>query len=421
MDSKGVVLTCKESENAVGYQLLFGSNSYRVMDYTIISDIPTPPDEIITTLPFEKTWWTVRVRDEYGSTIYADPKPISIVNISLPIENISKGRRYGYIQDSIVDSGLGDTIVVGEGIYQENIDFKGKSIILQSTDPNDPAVVAATVINGVGQRPVVTFSGGEEASCLLAGFTITGGTVGISCGDASPTIRNCTIGSNGPNAIEFWEGYEPRIIDCTVLGYVHDRRLLGHWALDETEGIVAQDSAGRIKAELFGDPVWRPTDGMVDGALMLDGIDDFVGTWASSDLSAGRLSVFAWIKGGAPGQVVVSQSGGVNWLMADASHGYLKTDLKEAGDTARSLVSEVTITDGNWHHVGITWDGMNRFLYVDGVAVASDTQTSLKRSSRGLNFGCGPDEASGTFWSGLIDDVRIYDVALTPEEIEAFV
>ncbi len=56
---------------------------------------------------------------------------------------------------------------------------------------------------------------------MLAGLTITGGTVGISCGDASPTIRNCTIGSNGPNAIEFWEGYEPpTIIDCTIIGKV---------------------------------------------------------------------------------------------------------------------------------------------------------------------------------------------------------
>jgi len=191
-------------------------------------------------------------------------------------------------------------------------------------------------------------------------------------------------------------------------------KLIAHWKLDETEGTIIYDSVSEIQADLFGDPIWQPTDGMVDGALMLDGIDDFVGTWSIPGLSDGELSVFAWVKGGAPDQVVVSQYNGVSWLMADASQGYLKTDLKEPGDTAQSLVSEVTITDGEWHHVGIAWDGTNRVLYVDDVAVASDTQTSLERSTIGLNIGCGPNEESGTFFSGLIDDVRIYDRAITP-------
>ena len=190
--------------------------------------------------------------------------------------------------------------------------------------------------------------------------------------------------------------------------------LIAYWKLDETEGAMAHDSVGNIRADLYGDPVWRPTDGMVDGALMLDGIDDFVGTWYIPNFSDGHLSVFAWVKGGAPGQVVVSQFHGVNWLMADASQGYLKTDLNEAGPAAQSLVSEVTITDGNWHRVGITWDGTNRVLYVDDVAVASDTQPGLEFSVRGLNIGCGSDETSGTFFSGLIDDVRIYNRAVIP-------
>jgi N-acetylneuraminic acid mutarotase len=73
VDANGVVLTCEISENAIGYQLLFGSEPYRVMDYTIASDAPEPPNEVITTFPFEQTFWTVRVYDEYGSTIYADP------------------------------------------------------------------------------------------------------------------------------------------------------------------------------------------------------------------------------------------------------------------------------------------------------------------------------------------------------------
>jgi len=72
-DPNGFVLTCEESENAVGYELLFGDDPYRVMDYEVISDTSTPPNDIITTIPPDKTWWTIRVRDQHGSSIYADP------------------------------------------------------------------------------------------------------------------------------------------------------------------------------------------------------------------------------------------------------------------------------------------------------------------------------------------------------------
>jgi hypothetical protein len=84
-DPNGALLTCEESENAVGYQLLFGPDPYRVMDYYIISDTPAPPNSVITTLPFDETWWTVKVRDQYGSTIYANPMYIDASMLSFPI------------------------------------------------------------------------------------------------------------------------------------------------------------------------------------------------------------------------------------------------------------------------------------------------------------------------------------------------
>ena len=78
------------------------------------------------------------------------------------------------------------------------------------------------------------------------------------------------------------------------------------------------------------------------------------------------------------------------------------------------LVSETQITDGNWHHLGFVWDGSNRTLYVDGVAVAEDTQPDLEGSQMGLYIGTGKDTEPGTYFSGLIDDVRIYNRAVMP-------
>jgi hypothetical protein len=418
LDPNGVVLTCKESENAVGYQLLFGSDSYRVMDYHIISDTPTPPDEIITTLPFEETWWTVRVRDQYGSTIHADPMQLNSFILSLPIENLTAGKRYGYIQHAIDDAAFSDEIVLREGTYYENIYFTGKNITLGSTDPNDPTVVAATLIDGGDQGPVVTVFGTQETDCVLAGLTITGGTVGVSCRGGSLTIRNCTIRSNGPNAIEFWHGYEPIIIDCTILGLLKeqdDPRLMADWRLDQTEGDIASDSAGDKDGTLNGDPTWQPTGGAVDGALLFDGIDDYVSTLFVLNPVRGEFSVFAWIKGGAPGQVVISQNRGADWLLAGTSGGNLMTELKSGGRSGGGpLMSQFVITDGAWHRVGFVWDGSNRILYVDDVEVARDVQPGLGSSKGGLYLGAGKNLEPGSFFSGLIDDVRIYNQAVSP-------
>jgi hypothetical protein len=278
IDANGALFSCEESENAIGYQLLFGSEPYRVMDYMIVSDTPVPPSEVITSFPYEQTWWTVQVYDAFGSTIYADPVCV----------------------------------------YPEKV-----------------------------------------------------------------------------------EAPEPGLI--------------AHWALDETEGDIAQDSARSNDGFVIGGPIWQPGNGIVDGVLKLDGIDDYVSTPFVLNPADGKFSVFIWIKGGAPGQAVLSQIGGARWLCADPSEGNLMTELKGTGrDATTELLSQTIITDGNWHRIGLVWDGSHRTLYVDEVAVAEDTQTDLEGSNNGLYIGTGKAMQAGTFWSGLIDDVRIYNRAVTP-------
>jgi hypothetical protein len=90
------------------------------------------------------------------------------------------------------------------------------------------------------------------------------------------------------------------------------------------------------------------------------------------------------------------------------------TELRSAGPDGCSLISGTAITDGNWHRIGLVWDGSYRTLYVDDVAVAEDTQANLEGSDNGLYFGCGKGMEAGTFWSGLIDDVRIYSRSVKP-------
>jgi len=207
---------------------------------------------------------------------------------------------------------------------------------------------------------------------------------------------------------------------------VYDPTLIAHWPFDEVQDGTAYNSAADCDGTLIGDPVWQPDGGVMVGALQFDGIDDYVSTDFVLNPADGPFSVFAWVKEGAPGQVIISQTErtvlsvilpGSTWLCTDPVEGKLMTELKTPGENGSvPIVSQCVITDGAWHHIGFVWDGSYRHLYVDRAEVAKDTESfSILDSSRGgLNLGAGKDLNAASFFSGLIDDVRIYTRAVTP-------
>ncbi|MBN1125360.1 MAG: family 10 glycosylhydrolase [Sedimentisphaerales bacterium] len=197
--------------------------------------------------------------------------------------------------------------------------------------------------------------------------------------------------------------------------------LLAHWDLNETEGFWAYDSSGYgFTAQLQNSPLWQPDDGIISGAIQLDGLNDYLSVDFVLNPADGPFSAFAWIKGGYNREVILTQLDGVGvgreWLQIDTIDGHLITRLT---DGATILKSQTTITDGDWHHVGVVWDGFHRFLYVDGQEVAHDEQpiANLQWCNGGLYIGAGKTRADYTFWDGMIDDVRIYTRALTEDEI----
>ncbi len=154
------------------------------------------------------------------------------------------GQSYSSIQAAIDDADDGDVVVAEPGTYLENIDFLGKAITVRSTDPCDPCVVAATIIDGgepddPNSASVVTFRSGEGNNSILTGFTIQNGkgqtdpTVewrlwngtngdggGIFCSNSSPTItgnviKNCSA-EYGGGAI-FCHNYASPIIKNNIL------------------------------------------------------------------------------------------------------------------------------------------------------------------------------------------------------------
>jgi hypothetical protein len=119
----------------------------------------------------------------------------------------------------------GDEVVVAADVYHERIDFRGKAITVRSTNPDDPGVVAATIVDGDAGGSVVTFSSGEGNGSVLAGFTIRNGNAtrggGIYCGGTSPVIRSNVIVGN--TAVEdgggiYCNASSPAIVDNRIEG-----------------------------------------------------------------------------------------------------------------------------------------------------------------------------------------------------------
>ena len=119
------------------------------------------------------------------------------------------------IQQAIDAAYEGETVIVAQGIYVENIRFKGKNIVLRSMDASEPAMVESTIIDGASRGSVVTFDGTENETCVLSGFTIRNGTgpadsgvkgsSAVGLGDAPrthATIRNNIITGNST----WWHG-----------------------------------------------------------------------------------------------------------------------------------------------------------------------------------------------------------------------
>jgi len=227
-----------------------------------------------------------------------------------------------------------------------------------------------------------------------------------------------------------WQGKEDNAWQTpSAFGTAELAGLIGWWKLDETSGREVKDSSGNgnLGKILSGMPRWQSSGGKIDGALRFDGKGDYVHVANESNFDfAGEVTVAAWIKVNRfdkEWQAIVTK-GDSAWRIQrhqdTAAIEFACTGLQVPGGSQYGgLYGNKAVNDGKWHHVAGVYDGEKMYIYIDGIVDVSQPASGAVATNDQPVFIGENAEINNRFWNGLIDDVRVYNYALSEGRITA--
>jgi hypothetical protein len=195
--------------------------------------------------------------------------------------------------------------------------------------------------------------------------------------------------------------------------------LVGYWKLDEDEGEQVQDSSGMgNNGVIIGNVEW--VEGMFGSALLFSEPQSCVNIEHSESIDLSEeFTIALWTK---PEE---NQPASAKFLCKQKSGEYPYS--LQYNDTGSGIFGTINTTSRfdtaphlevftEWAHLAYTYNGEAGILYKDGVEVArKDASGELQHNELSLTIGSRL-ESSQSF-KGIIDDVRLYNIALTPDEI----
>ncbi len=201
---------------------------------------------------------------------------------------------------------------------------------------------------------------------------------------------------------------------------------VGYWKFDDGSGVTAVDASGNGNSgTLFNGTAW--TTGKFNGALSFDGVSGYVNVPHTAALDSYPLTVAAWIKTSATGlNGIVNKyyPGSMNGYQVFMNGGnlcawYFKDAANYVWDGSGCTLMTPGYNDNQWHQVVLVVDAGGGRMYVDGVLKASQGWTGAPgatSSTQPLNIASYPATAS-PYLAGVLDDIRIYNYALSATEI----
>ena len=206
--------------------------------------------------------------------------------------------------------------------------------------------------------------------------------------------------------------------------------LVGWWKFDETNGTVAYDSSGNGNdGYLTNGPTW--TEGKIGGSLSFDGVDDRVALPNSALNGLTNLTLNLWTKLNSGSQDHFFISGASSSQHNHFLFGLTNTNeihIWDGNSKKNGHSYPPSNWDGKWINITLIRkiDGSGSQIFIDSVNVNSKAYnaSALSIAHKGLWVGADQDRVNGgwestQFLDGLIDEVRIYDRALSADEVQA--
>ena len=207
-----------------------------------------------------------------------------------------------------------------------------------------------------------------------------------------------------------------------------DYGLVGSWGMDEGAGTTAYDASDNGNdGTLTGGPVWTTDSppslgGAGGGSLKFDGVDDYVDAGSDSSLNMDNSSytLSAWVY-----PTEISDYNFIAGATSGNSYRYHAYSLLiynseyimvgSNGTNSDTVMSISTVTSNEWTHIVGVYNGTTQKIYINGILDITES-TAYNHTFRTSNFRIGRANTI-FFFDGSIDDVRIYNRALSAEEV----
>ena len=188
------------------------------------------------------------------------------------------------------------------------------------------------------------------------------------------------------------------------------------------DGDATDSSGNNLHGTEMGNPTYEA--GVFGQAISLDGDGDYVDCGLAPEFDiTDEITFTYWIKVFAfdKGWDTVLSKGDDSWRSSRAGfNNFMEAAVN--GTTGGYTYGVTPVDDDQWHHVGFVYDGTMNYLYVDGEVDASEPSTGqIDVSSYPLCIGANSQhlgEGWSSCWNGLIDDVQIYNRALSQEQVQ---
>ena len=353
---------------------------------------------------------------------------------------------------------VGDTLTVGSGTTLYGNGSAGKLVVLGAVQPGDPKINAfgtltassadfsgggtlSVLITGTSSLPqsdrlalgsgALTLGGSATLSANMSGLTFSGSTINytiVSTGTVNGTFTTTSYANQG--SFSQAVNYTSTTVVVTIASSLA-AKLVAAYNFDEGSGTTLHDMSGNGNSGVVSNASWSAA-GRFGGALQFNGApNSFVTVPDSASLHlTNGMTLEAWVE---PSTL---NSPDLNWCAAVSKENRVSSSndvsyaLYAAGGTNTPPTTQILVggndqgpqggsqlTLNSWAFLAATYDGATLRIYVNGALVGSQSLAgTIGVTSDPFRIG---GDWSGEMFTGLIDNVRIYNGALTAAQIQS--